>query len=255
MMFIEKTPVNLIRSLVLFALVLSLFGCTTPRVNVVVDREARTCEVKVTHQFQTHEQVIQDIAPSPRYNNVRLGIRTSTKEDLRIPARDNDSSAKIFVYRLSGSCIQNKEVRKQNPKAVITQVFLSLSIPAKSLKNKGDAIVSGMTPEQLVRKGFSITFYQNRTKKPISSEPEVFGLDNVVLGKSRLKTAGLGDINLYAPITCFAGQDFRIIAGTLTVPPHKVVSKSGQIESVRFSRNDVSIDKWELDGVLSNDYC
>ncbi len=248
---------SLMKIFSLFALlIIMLSGCALKvfrsdvgSLSMKYDNATRLCEIEVAFRGQRYRQVFHDESDLSDYHQ---NLVISIPEYILV-----DEKTKHAGYLIFGGCKANISANYTDSK--IAHVYLGLDLPSRTLTHDSKTVVTGLTPEALVRTGFSVTIPIDPDEAPVSSLPRVF-IDDLIkkdISLIQLVTSA-GDVAGIRQKDVFCSSNsIWILGGTLSVPPGSstptdlaIGNKPSSLKSY-----DVIIDRWEYDGVVSGYSC
>jgi len=225
-----------------------------PRINISFNQIDSTCSVRLEYKGNEYTEVYKN-RTDEKDNKTNLMIRVDQDKlvDSELSNRNSDSlefsavnlkrEDSRFTYHIFGSC--------WNPASISAEGWL----PSSKLVHDENSIVSGLTPLQLLDKGFTLTIPAEQGVAPESSQPDIFVNEQLRLPPSYVYSPLLkeADINISCIFT--SGERVRLIAGTFVVPPGTTGTALKNSTTAGLQQYDVTIDQWEFDGVASLSDC
>jgi len=235
-----------------------------PRVNISFNQVDSTCSVRLEYKGNEYTEVYKN-RTDEKDNKTNLMIRVDQGKlvDSELSNRNPDSlefsavnlkrEDSRFTYHIFGSCWNPASISAEGVESsgwtALQEVWLELWLPSSKLVHDENSILSGLTPLQLLDKGFTLTIPAEQGVAPESSQPDIFVNEQLRLPPSYVYSPLLkeADINISCIFT--SGERVRLIAGTFVVPPGTTGTALKNSTTAGLHQYNVTIDQWEFDGV------
>jgi len=244
-------------------LTLTAFGCATttdisnlPRIKVSYSKQTGDCTIALEHKGKVFNRTYKNRTHEDDYKTSLLITVVRDKLINKEPSDRNPASLEFspfnrndenanYTYQILGSCWNDHS----GGVSVADEVWLEMWLPSSTLVHNGRSIQSGVTPQQLLNKGFTLSFSAAKGVLPDSNQPDVFVNEQLRLVPSFFFSPLLAEAGINVSCTFSRGGKVILVAGTFVVHPGTTGTIPINHVADGLRHYSVTIDQWEFDGV------